>query len=468
MEGGPGQPTAPNVPAAAMKSILPEVRRQEKGKGGRGQPAAAAARSGDSIVRTGGRGRTGKGEKGQAGTSGARHAKGHQEGKGGRWGGQGRLLPQPQRLFRQPPPGSPLQLSGAVRAEEKREARCQQAARYEAMAHVERRRRRQQPPEPGPDTIYRLEMESGRTGTGRQGGLEGSGGEHSGQPSGGVRREGGQAEQSSAAAEGHHGQREGEQESWSQQSGHTGSAVQVTGAGQVEGGKGKHSGHGTQGKGAEQGGLQGKGHGQAGLHGIGSKGQGAARRKCKGQGKEGGHGYMGSRVFPVKRLGWWGGVVPPAIPPVIQPFPPPPSPAMGMVYPPHPAYQGMPAQAHVQHRPQAGRTTWGAQGGKGEEHRRAWQTIGESERSLREREARVMGWAGRVAEGRMEGTGRPQGGEAQAVEQLQWAWVDLRRRQERVERTEREGGRHEEGRGARGSPPTNAIEAAGNLARAGV
>ena len=32
--GGRGQLSAPNVPAAAMKSILPEVRRQEEGKGG--------------------------------------------------------------------------------------------------------------------------------------------------------------------------------------------------------------------------------------------------------------------------------------------------------------------------------------------------------------------------------------------------------------------------------------------------
>ena len=34
VEGNPGQPTAPNVPAAAMTSILPEVNRQEEGKGG--------------------------------------------------------------------------------------------------------------------------------------------------------------------------------------------------------------------------------------------------------------------------------------------------------------------------------------------------------------------------------------------------------------------------------------------------
>ena len=32
VERVPGQPAAPNVPAAAMKSILPEVRRKEEGK----------------------------------------------------------------------------------------------------------------------------------------------------------------------------------------------------------------------------------------------------------------------------------------------------------------------------------------------------------------------------------------------------------------------------------------------------
>ena len=172
VEGGPGQPTAPNVPAPAMKSILPEVRRQEDGKGGRGQQTASAAGSGDSSVRTGGRGRTGKGGKGQVGTSGATHVKGHQEGKGGKGVGKGHQWPQPQHLFKQPPPGSPPQVSAAVRAEEERESRRQQAARYEALAHVEHQRRRHQPPVPGPDTIYRLEMESGRTGSGRQGGLE--------------------------------------------------------------------------------------------------------------------------------------------------------------------------------------------------------------------------------------------------------------------------------------------------------
>ena len=172
----------------------------------------------------------------------------------------------------------------------------QQAARYEALAHVERQRCRRQPPEQGPDTIYRLEMEPGRTGSGHQGGLEGSGGERGGQPSDGMRREVGQAEQSSAAADGHRGQREGEQEGGSQRSGHTGSAVQGKGAGQVEGGKGQQSEHGTQGKAARQEGLQGKGHGKAGLHRIGGKGHGATGPQGKGQGKEGGHGYTGSPV----------------------------------------------------------------------------------------------------------------------------------------------------------------------------
>ena len=89
VEGGPGQLTSPNVLAAAMKSILPEVRRKEEDKGRRGQPVAGAAESADSSVRTAGRGRTGKGGKGQAGTSGARHATGYQEGNGGKAGGQG-------------------------------------------------------------------------------------------------------------------------------------------------------------------------------------------------------------------------------------------------------------------------------------------------------------------------------------------------------------------------------------------
>ena len=64
-----------------------------------------------------------------------------------------------------------------------------------------------------------------------------------------------------------------------------------------------------------------------------------------------------------------------------------------------------------------------------------------------------MGGAGRATEGRTEGTGRPQGGEAQAVEELQRAWAGHRRSQERVERAEREGGRHGEGGGQEGRPP---------------
>ena len=175
-------------------------------------------------------------------------------------------------------------------------------------------------------------------------------------------------------------------------------------------------------------------------------------RQGKGQGKESGHGYMGSPVFPGKGLEWWGGVVPPAVPPIVPPFPPPPYPAMGMVYPPPPAYQGTQPQAHVQQRPQAGGTAWGVQEGKGEEHRRACERLGEAERSLREGEARVKGEAGGAGEGRTKGTDRPQGGEAQAVEELQRAWAGLRRRQEGVERAEREGGQQEEGTGREGTP----------------
>ena len=47
----------------------------------------------------------------------------------------------------------------------------------------------------------------------------------------------------------------------------------------------------------------------------------------------------------------------------------------------------------------------------------------------------------------------PRGGEAQAVEELQRAWADLRRRLERVEGAEREGGRHRESGGSEGRPP---------------
>ena len=147
VEGGPGQLSAPNVLAAAMKSILPAVRSQEEGKGGRGQLEAGAAGSGDSSVSAGGRGRTGKGGKGQAGASGAVHAKGHLAGKGGKGSGREQQWPQPQRSFRKSPPRSPPRVSAAVRAEEEREVRRQQAARYEALAHVEHQRRRCQPPE---------------------------------------------------------------------------------------------------------------------------------------------------------------------------------------------------------------------------------------------------------------------------------------------------------------------------------
>ena len=106
----------------------------------------------------------------------------------------------------------------------------------------------------------------------------------------------------------------------------------------------------------------------------------------------------------------------------------------------------------MQQHEQAGGTASGAQEGKGEEHRRAWERLGEAERSLREREVRVKGEVGGAEEGRREGTDRPQGGEAKAVEELQMTWAALRRGQEGVERVEREGERQEEGGGREGTP----------------
>ena len=75
------------------------------------------------------------------------HAKGHLAGKGGKGSGRGREWAQPQHSFRQSPPRSPPRVSAVVRAEEEREVRRQQAARYEALAHVEHQRRCRQPPE---------------------------------------------------------------------------------------------------------------------------------------------------------------------------------------------------------------------------------------------------------------------------------------------------------------------------------
>ena len=291
------------------------------------------------------------------------HAKGHLAGEGGKRKWTGATVAAARTLVQ----AVAAEVAPAVRAEEEREVRRQQAAWYEALAHVEHQRWCRQPPEQGPDTIYQLEMEPG-----------------------GMGMRGGQAEQSSAA-------------------------VQGSGAEQVGAGKGK------QGKEGRQKGLQGKQQGRAGLHGVGGKGRGAMGRQGKGQGKESGHGYMDSLVFPGKGLGWWGGLVPPAVPPIVPPFPLPPYPAMGMVYPPLPAYPGMQPQAHTQQRQQAVGTAWGAQEGKGEEHRRAWERLGEAERSLREKEASVKGEVGGAEEGRTEGTDRPQGGEAKAVEELQMA-----------------------------------------------
>ena len=217
--------------------------------------------------------------------------------------------------------------------------------------------------------------------------------------------------------------------------------MQGRGTGRKEGGKSRHGEQGAQWIGEGHAGLQGRGQGKAGHQGAGSKGQGKTGQTGKGQGKVRGVGYMASPVFPGKGLGgWWGGVVPPAIPP----FSPPTYPAVGVVYPHPPAYPGVPPPAPVRQHPQAGRAAWGAQGGKGEEHREAWERTGEEERRLGDREARIMGGASRVAKGWRTGQGTPREGEAQVVEELQRAWADLQRRLERVKRAEWEGERPRE------------------------
>ena len=87
-----------------------------------------------------------------------------------------------------------------MRAEEEREARRQQTARYETLAHMERQCCRCNAPKPEPDTIYLLQMGSGRGWSERQGEQEGTGGGHSSQPSGGPQGGEGQAGQSSDGA----------------------------------------------------------------------------------------------------------------------------------------------------------------------------------------------------------------------------------------------------------------------------
>ena len=60
------------------------------------------------------------------------------------------------------------------------------------------------------------------------------------------------------------------------------------------------------------------------------------------------------------------------------------------VPPPPPMYPGALPPAPRQQHPQAVRTKWGAQEGKGEEHSRAWPGVGGEDRRLQESEARVM------------------------------------------------------------------------------
>ena len=142
-----------------------EEARRTAVEGGQGEPRHPMCwwlQRSSSSRRCGGRRRARVSKDEQA--SGARQAEGHREGKEGIWGGQGQQWPQPQHSMKQPLP--------AVQAEEEGEARRQQTARYEALAHMKRRRCRRQAPKPGLDTIYPLEMESGGQRSERQAGQE--------------------------------------------------------------------------------------------------------------------------------------------------------------------------------------------------------------------------------------------------------------------------------------------------------
>ena len=96
--GGQRQATAHNVPAAAMKLILPEVRRKEKGKHRRGRTGAGAAEGRECVQEGGSRqAREGKGWWGRQGPGmwqGTRKGKGE---KGADRGVNGR---RPNNLLR--------------------------------------------------------------------------------------------------------------------------------------------------------------------------------------------------------------------------------------------------------------------------------------------------------------------------------------------------------------------------------
>ena len=87
------------------------------------------------------------------GAPGANKSAGRHEGVAGKGEKKGHQPTRPQQSFRQLPQGSPPQVSVAVRVEVKREARRQQTGRYEAPAHMEHQRHRQQAPSPEPKTI---------------------------------------------------------------------------------------------------------------------------------------------------------------------------------------------------------------------------------------------------------------------------------------------------------------------------
>ena len=196
--------------------------------------------------------------------------------------------------------------------------------------------------------------------------------------------------------------------------------------------------------------------GRQDVHGAG-EGQGGRSEKTGGKegwgGQETGEGRaarsrrQGTGQDVWRRVFWGTGVPGEGVRRggVIPPFPAPPYQAVEPVYPPPPPkYPGaLPPPPMPQH-PQAVRAMWGAQGGKGEEFLRAWQGVSEEERRLQERGAREMGEAAGAVGAQASAQGTPEGGEAQAVEELRRAWMDIRRRAEGVKRAERDGKRQGE------------------------
>ena len=121
-----------------------------------------------------------------------------------------------------------------------------------------------------------------------------------------------------------------------------------------------------------------------------------------------------------------------------------------------PTPAGVPGRAGTGTRAAAPAGRWDNVEGAGREGRGAQEGMGQDRVSREEPEGercKGHGWGGQGGGGEDERDRQTAGWEAQAVQELQWAWADLQRRQERVQRAEREGRQQEEGGGPEGRPP---------------